>query len=73
LGIVSSPGYIVNSVGSTIDLVINAVTSDGTVKDVITDVAWSTSSSEVAEVTADHKIATRSVGAAVIYAEYEGF
>ncbi|MFB5195857.1 Ig-like domain-containing protein [Neobacillus sp. KR4-4] len=72
-GIVSSPGYIVNSPGSLSDLVINAVSSDGRVKDITADVTMNTSSSEVAEVTADHKIATKSEGAAVIFAEYDGF
>lgn len=72
-GISSSPGYIVNSAGSTSEVVIHAMSSDGTVKDVTADVTWSTSSPEVAEVTADHKIAAKSEGAAVIFAEYEGF
>jgi hypothetical protein len=65
--------YIVNSAGSTSEVVIHAMSSDGTVKDVTADVTWSTSSPEVAEVTADHKIAAKSEGAAVIFAEYEGF
>ncbi|XRG80456.1 Ig-like domain-containing protein [Rossellomorea sp. GAMAL-10_SWC] len=73
VGIVSSPGYIVNSVGSTSDLVINAMSSDGTIKDVTADVKWFSSNPEVAEVTADHKILTKSEGAAVIIAEYDGF
>ncbi|MGG3469769.1 Ig-like domain-containing protein [Neobacillus pocheonensis] len=73
LGISSSPGYIINSVGSTNDVVINAMSSDGTVKDVTADITWGTSNPEVAEVTADHKIAAKSEGAAVIFAEYDGF
>ncbi|WP_088043434.1 Ig-like domain-containing protein [Bacillus sp. EAC] len=71
-GISSSAGYIVNSTGSTNDIVINAMSSDGTIKDVSADVKWFSSNTEVAEVTADHKILTRSVGAAVIIAEYDG-
>ncbi|MDQ0888646.1 hypothetical protein QFZ81_003734 [Paenibacillus sp. V4I9] len=73
LGISSSPGYIVNSAGSTSEVVINAMSSDGTVKVVTADVTWSTSNPEVAEVTADHKIIAKSEGAAVIFAEYDGF
>ncbi|MEY2193766.1 Ig domain-containing protein [Neobacillus sp. BF23-41] len=72
-GISSSPGYIVNSAGSTNEVVINAMSSDGTIKDVTADVKWNSSNSEVAEVTADHKILTKSEGAAVIIAEYGGF
>ncbi|MFF3023830.1 Ig-like domain-containing protein [Gottfriedia sp. NPDC057948] len=72
-GISSSPGYIVNSAGSTNELVINAMSSDGTIKDVTADVKWFSSNPEVAEVTADHKILTKAEGAAVIIAEYDGF
>ncbi|WP_129691752.1 Ig-like domain-containing protein [Gottfriedia acidiceleris] len=72
-GISSSPGYIVNSAGSTNDIVINAMSSDGTIKDVTADVKWFSSNSEVAEMTTDHKILTKSEGAAVIIAEYDGF
>ncbi|PGZ92698.1 Ig-like domain-containing protein [Bacillus sp. AFS029533] len=72
-GISSSPGYIVNSVGSINEVVINAMISDGTIKDVTADVKWISSNPEVAEVTADHKILTKSEGAAVIIAEYDGF
>ncbi|MEH7307099.1 Ig-like domain-containing protein [Neobacillus drentensis] len=72
-GISSSPGYIVNSAGSTNEVVINAMSSDGTIKDVTADVKWNSSNSEVAEVTADHKILTKSEGAAVIIAEYGEF
>jgi hypothetical protein len=72
-GISSSPGYIVNSAGSKNDIVINAMSSDGTIKDVTADVKWFSSNLEVAEVTADHKIQTKSEGAAVIIAEYGGF
>ncbi|GGI12639.1 Ig-like domain-containing protein [Gottfriedia solisilvae] len=71
-GISSSPGYIVNSAGSKNDIVINAMSSDGTIKDVTADVKWFSSNPEVAEVTADHKIQTKSEGAAVIIAEYDG-
>ncbi|MEH7455300.1 Ig-like domain-containing protein [Gottfriedia acidiceleris] len=72
-GISSSPGYIVNSAGSTNEIVINAMSSDGTIKDVTADVKWFSSNPEVAEVTADHKILTKAEGAAVIIAEYDGF
>ncbi|GGI11725.1 Ig-like domain-containing protein [Gottfriedia solisilvae] len=73
IGISSSPGYIVNSVGSKNEVVINAMSSDGTIKDVTADVKYTSSNPEVAEVTADHKIVTKSEGAAVIFAEYDGF
>ncbi|MGG0177811.1 Ig-like domain-containing protein [Gottfriedia acidiceleris] len=72
-GISSAPGYIVNSVGSTNEVVINAMSSDGTIKDVTADVKLISSNPEVAEVTADHKIVAKSEGAAVIIAEYDGF
>ncbi|MFF2876083.1 Ig-like domain-containing protein [Gottfriedia sp. NPDC057991] len=72
-GISSSPGYIINSAGSSNDIVINAMSSDGTIKDVTTDVKWTSSNSEVAEMTTDHKILTKSEGTAVLIAEYDGF
>jgi hypothetical protein len=72
-GISSSPGYIVNSAGSTNDIVINAMSSDGTIKNVTADVKWFSSNSEVAEMTTDHKILTKAEGTAVIIAEYDGF
>lgn len=72
-GISSSPGYIINSAGTSNDIVINAMSSDGTIKDVTADVKWISSNPEVAEMTADHKILTKSEGAAVIIAEYDGF
>ncbi|MES9683149.1 Ig-like domain-containing protein [Gottfriedia acidiceleris] len=72
-GISSSPSYIVNSAGSTNDIVINAMSSDGTIKDVTADVKFFSSNSEVAEMTTDHKILTKAEGTAVVIAEYEGF
>ncbi|WP_088042084.1 hypothetical protein [Bacillus sp. EAC] len=72
-GISSSLGYIVNSVGSKNEVVINALSSDGTLKDVTADVKWISSNSEIAEMTTDHKILTKSEGTAVIMAEYDGF
>ncbi|ODG92632.1 MULTISPECIES: Ig-like domain-containing protein [Bacillaceae] len=72
-GISSAPGYIVNSAGSKNEIIINAMSSDGTINDVTADVKYTSSNPEVAEVTADHKILTKSEGAAVIIAEYDGF
>ncbi|MEH7336238.1 Ig-like domain-containing protein [Neobacillus drentensis] len=72
-GISSSPGYIVTSSGSTNEVFINAMSSDGTIKNVTADVKWISSNPEVAEVTAEHKILTKSEGATVIIAEYDGF
>ncbi|PGL72875.1 Ig-like domain-containing protein [Bacillus sp. AFS055030] len=73
VGIFATPDNVVKSVGSKMKLKINALFSDGTVKDITTEVFWRMSNSDVAYVTKDHYVFAASEGAAVVRAEYAGF
>lgn len=73
IGILATPDYVVESVGTKTKLKINALYSDGSVKDITGEVAWRMSNSEVAYVSNDNYIIAASEGAAVVMAQYAGF
>jgi hypothetical protein len=73
IGILATPDHVVESIGTKTKLKINALYSDGSVKDITGEVAWRMSNSDVAYVSNDNYIIAASEGAAVVMAEYAGF
>lgn len=73
IGILATPSFVVESVGTKKKVIINALYSDGSIKNITEEVAWRMSNSDVAYVSNDHYIIAASEGAAVVMAEYEGF
>jgi len=73
IGILATPDFVVGSVGTKKKAKMNALYSDGTVKDITSEVSWRMSNSQVAYVTEENYLFAASEGAAVVMAEYAGF
>ncbi|MEH6996104.1 Ig-like domain-containing protein [Neobacillus drentensis] len=73
LGIFAAPDYIVSSAGKKTKIMIHAIYSDGTIKDITSEATYRLSNPDIANTTPDNQIITGSDGAAIVMAEYEGF
>ncbi|GGI14873.1 Ig-like domain-containing protein [Gottfriedia solisilvae] len=73
LGIFATPDYIVSSAGKKTKIKINAIYSDGTIKDITSEATYRLSNRDVADTTTENEVVAVSEGAAIVMAEYEGF
>lgn len=73
LGIFAAPDYIVSSAGKKTKIIINAIYSDGTIKDITSEATYRLSNTDIANTTTENEVVSVSDGAAIVMAEYEGF